>query len=113
MRVTNAGSCATILWSCAAVLLGSSTVDTIRAVTSGSVAIVVTFFTASATSTLGSVDFASTAFTGAAAAAGLLGTTGAIVALGIRKTPVLMELSFRDGDDLTASRARPIKAAIN
>jgi hypothetical protein len=44
MRVTSAGSCETIWWSCAAVLLGSSTVLMIRAVTSGSVAIVVTFF---------------------------------------------------------------------
>src|SRR5258706_11192681 len=52
MRVASAGSCATILWSEAAVDLGSSTVLTILAVTSGRVERVVTFFRASATRVL-------------------------------------------------------------
>src|SRR3712207_312886 len=47
MRVTRAGSCETILCSACALLRGSSTVAMILAVTSGRVAIVVTFFTAS------------------------------------------------------------------
>src|SRR3712207_9266044 len=47
MRVTRAGSCETILCSACALLRGSSTVAMILAVTSGKVAIVVTFFTAS------------------------------------------------------------------
>src|SRR5947209_6400026 len=60
MRVTSAGSCETILCNWLAVLLGSSTVVTILAVTSGSVAIVVTFLIASATNTLGSSVLGST-----------------------------------------------------
>src|SRR3954470_14101760 len=49
MRVTNAGSWAMILCNWLAVLLGSSTVVTIRVVISGSVAIAVTFLTAAST----------------------------------------------------------------
>src|SRR6266566_2799562 len=52
MRVTRAGSWATILWSWLAVLLGSSTVETMRVVISGRVAIVLTFLTAAATMAL-------------------------------------------------------------
>src|SRR5262245_61823873 len=47
MRVTSAGSCETILCNCPALLRGFSTVVIMRAVTSGRVAIVVTFLTAS------------------------------------------------------------------
>src|SRR4051794_5946733 len=54
MRVTRAGSCDTILWSWLAVLLGSSTVLMICVVTSGNVAIVVTFLTTSRMRTCGS-----------------------------------------------------------
>src|SRR3954454_9199684 len=50
MRVTRAGSCETIAWSWAAVLLGSSTVLRILAVISGSVAIPLTFEIACLTS---------------------------------------------------------------
>src|SRR5579875_2794792 len=56
MRVTNAGSWLTILCSWLAVLFGSSTVLTMRVVTSGRVAMVETFFTASATMDFGSLD---------------------------------------------------------
>src|SRR6476646_4165676 len=54
MRVTSAGSCETILWSWLAVLLGSSTVAMILAVTSGSVAMLLTILTASRTRACGS-----------------------------------------------------------
>src|SRR4051812_38979412 len=55
MRVTNAGSCATILCSAAAVLFGSSTVLMILAVISGKVAIVVTFLIDCCTNSCGSI----------------------------------------------------------
>src|SRR4051812_27904237 len=54
MRETSAGSCATILCSAAAEALGSSTVATILAVTSGRVAIEETLRTASRTRICGS-----------------------------------------------------------
>src|SRR5690242_7081398 len=58
IRVTSAGSWETILWNWLAVLLGSSTVEMILAVTSGSVAMLLTFLTASSTRACGSASTA-------------------------------------------------------